>query len=317
MDRAPRDEDLSGRHSLRASVAGAVAASLLAVLVFVGSDALRNFDAALIGYATATIVLAFGVVYRYAMWVQTPPTRRYLLKGWSAFFSMRNFRRFPTMVPRALVGYLGLQTFIKRRGTARWVAHQALFWGVVIATLMTFTLAWGWVHFEATRAQDYEMFVFSVKIMTFAPLTWWAWITFHVLDIAAVLVIAGCGYFLWRRVHDREAASGQRLGYDFLPLVALVAISVTGLLLTFSFFHVIQRPATVGVHMYKRTSQEREGIVHCARCGAPLEGAAFVRNLQETMDELGLKYRDLIETCPRCKRLERGQAYLDHVKRGF
>ena len=348
MDRAPRDEDLSGRHSLRASVAGAVAASLLAVLVFVGSDALRNFDAALIGYATATIVLAFGVVYRYAMWVQTPPTRRYLLKGWSAFFSMRNFRRFPTMVPRALVGYLGLQTFIKRRGTARGVAHQALFWGVVIATLMTFTLAWGWVHFEATRAQDYEMFVFSVKIMTFAPLTWWAWITFHVLDIAAVLVIAGCGYFLWRRVHDREAASGQRLGYDFLPLVALVAISVTGLLLTFSsalldgagyeflailhmgvvvlslifipfgkFFHVIQRPATVGVHMYKRTSQEREGIVHCARCGAPLEGAAFVRNLQETMDELGLKYRELNETCPRCKRLERGQAYLDHVKRGF
>ena len=83
------------------------------------------------------------------------------------------------------------------------------------------------------------------------------------------------------------------------------------------FFHVIQRPATVGVHMYKRTSQEREGIVHCARCGAPLEGAAFVRNLQETMDELGLKYRELIETCPRCKRLERGQAYLDHVKRGF
>ena len=70
--------------------------------------------------------------------------------------------------------------------------------------------------------------------MTFAPLTWWAWITFHVLDIAAVLVIAGCGYFLWRRVHDREAATGQRLGYDFVPLVALVAISVTGLLLTFS-----------------------------------------------------------------------------------
>ena len=44
---------------------------------------------------------------------------------------------------------------------------------------------------------------------------------------------------------------------------------------------------------------------------------AFVRNLQETMDELGLRYRELIETCPRCKRLERGQAYLHQVKRGF
>jgi hypothetical protein len=347
MDRSQRGEGVE-RQSRRASVAGAVAAAILTALVFTGSDELRNFDAALIGYATATIVLTFGVVYRYAMWVQTPPTRRYLLKGWTAFFSIRNFRRFPSMVPRAIVGYLGLQTFIKKRGTARWLAHQALFWGVMIATLMTFTLAWGWVHFEASEAQDYEMFVFRVKIMTFAPLTWWAWIIFHVLDIAAVLVIAGSGYFLWRRVRDREAASGQRLGYDFLPLVMLVAISVTGLLLTFSsalldgagyeflailhmgvvvlslifipfgkFFHVIQRPATVGVHMYKRTSQERDGIVHCARCGAPLEGAAFLQNLQETMDELGLKYGELIETCPRCKRLERGQAYLDHVKRGF
>ena len=99
---------------------------------------------------------------------------------------------------------------------------------------MTFTLAWGWVHFEATDAQDYEMFVFDVRVITFAPLTWWGWIVFHVLDIAAVLVIVGCGYFLWRRMRDRGATTGQRLGYDFLPLVALVAISVTGLLLTFS-----------------------------------------------------------------------------------
>jgi hypothetical protein len=83
------------------------------------------------------------------------------------------------------------------------------------------------------------------------------------------------------------------------------------------FFHVIQRPATVGVHMYKRTSQANEGVVECERCGEPLEGAGFVRNLQETMDELGLEYRDLVRTCPRCKRLERGKAYLDHVKRGF
>lgn len=327
---------------------GAVAAVVLAALVFAGSNALRNFDAALVGYATATIVLTFGVVYRYAMWVQTPPTRRFLVNGWKAFFSVGNFIRFPTMVPKGIVSYLGFQTFIKRRGTARWLAHQALFWGVMIATAMTFTLAWGWIHFEATASQDYEMFVVGAKVLTFAPLTWWAWIVFHVLDIAAVLVIAGCGYFLWRRIRDPEATTGQRLGYDFTPLLALVAISVTGLLLTLSsvllegagyeflailhmgvvvlslvfipfgkFFHVIQRPATVGVHMYKQTTQAVEGIAECERCGAPLEGAAFIENLQATMDELGLQYQDLVQTCPRCKRLGRGQAYLRHVKRGF
>jgi hypothetical protein len=336
------------RMSVRASIAGFVAAVVLMLLVYGGSGALRNFDAALIGYATATILLTFGVVYRYAMWVQTPPTRRFLVKGWQAFFSLRNFRRFPMMVPRGLFWYLGLQTFIKKRGTGRWLAHQSLFWGVMIATLMTFTLAWGWIHFEATASQDYEMFVFGLKVITFEPFSAVAWITFHGLDLAAVLVIAGCGYFVWRRVRDREATSGQRLGYDFVPLVALVAISATGLLLTFSsslldgagyeflailhmgvvvlslifipfgkFFHVVQRPATVGVNMFKQTSQANRGIVRCVRCGEPLEGVAFVENLQDTMDELGLKYRDLVETCPRCKRLERGRAYLEHVKRGF
>ena len=83
------------------------------------------------------------------------------------------------------------------------------------------------------------------------------------------------------------------------------------------FFHVVQRPATVGVNMFKQTSQANRGVVRCVRCGEPLEGAAFLENLQETMDELGLRYRELVETCPRCKRLERGRAYLEHVKRGF
>jgi hypothetical protein len=84
-------------------------------------------------------------------------------------------------------------------------------WGVVITMITTFALSWGWVHFEATPSQDYEMYVFDLRVLTFAPLTWWAWIVFHVLDVAAVIVIAGCGYFLWRRMRDRRspAASGS------------------------------------------------------------------------------------------------------------
>jgi hypothetical protein len=342
------DPTTDRRASRGASVAGAIVAVLLAAVIFLGSGRLVDFDAALIGYATATVVLAFGVVYRYAVWVQTPPTRRYLLKGWRAFLSWKNFRRFPSMIPRGIVSYLSLQLFIRRRGRGRWLAHQAVFWGVVLATLMTFPLAWGWIVFRATPSQSYEMSMLGLRVFTFDPLSWFGWLTFHLLDVAAALVLAGCGYFLWRRFRDREARTGQRLGYDFVPLVALVAISVTGLLLTFSsallhgagyeflailhmgvvvlslifipfgkFFHVVQRPATLGVHMYKATTQAESGVVACRVCGEPLEGADYLRNLQETMDELDLRYRDLILTCPRCRRIERGRAYLGHVKRGF
>jgi hypothetical protein len=334
---------------LPASAAGAIAALVTAAAIYVGSRRLLTFDAALVGYAAATIFLAFGVAYRYVMWVRNPPAMRYLRRGWRSFLSFRNFRRFPTLVPRALVSNLALQTFIAQRGRGRWLAHQSVFWGVVLATLITFPLTFGWISFEAAGAGSrYAIVVWGFETVTFDPVTWLGWLVFHALDIAAVLVLAGCSFFLWRRFRDREATTAQRLGYDFVPLIALVAISVTGLLLTLSsalldgegyeflaiihmatvvltlvfipfgkFFHVIQRPASVGVDVYKRTSLEREGVIACRRCGEPLEAVTFVRDLEATMDELGLRYGDWIETCPRCKRVERGEAYLREVNRGF
>jgi hypothetical protein len=334
---------------LPASVAGSVAAIVTAAAIFLGSRRLRTFDAALVGYATATIFLAFGVAYRYVTWVRSPPAMRYLRRGWRSFFSVRNFRRFPTLAPKAVVSNLTFQTFIARRGRGRWLAHQSVFWGVVLATLITFPLTFGWIAFEAAGSGSrYAIVVWGVSTVTFDPVSWLGWLIFHALDIAAVLVLLGCAFFLWRRFRDREPAAGQRFGYDFLPLVALVAISVTGLLLTLSsalldgegyeflaiihmatvvltlvfipfgkFFHVIQRPASVGVEVYKRTSIDRDGVVSCRRCGEPLEAAAFVEDLEATMGELGLRYGEWIETCPRCKRLARGQAYLREVNRGF
>ena len=35
----------------------------------------------------------FGITYRYAMWLQRPPTRMYWRRGWQAFFSPRDRRR--------------------------------------------------------------------------------------------------------------------------------------------------------------------------------------------------------------------------------
>ena len=333
-----------------ASAVATAAAVLMTVAIYAGSRALQNFDAALIGYATATVFLAFGVTYRYVVWVQSPPARRYLTKGWRAFLSWRNFRRFPGLVPKALVSNLALQNFIRERGVGRWAAHQAVFWGVVGATLITFPLTFGWIHFRSALGTEsgYEMYVFGIKTVAFDARTWLGWLTFHGLDVTAVLVIAGCGYFLWRRFRDREAMTDQHLAHDLMPLVALIAISVTGLMLTFSsallegryydflailhmgtvvltlvfipfgkFFHVIQRPASIGVQVYKSTRLDERGPFHCRRCGAPFETEAYVEDLEKTMGELELEFQGWIEHCPRCKRIERGNAYRAHVKEGF
>src|SRR3546814_343545 len=124
---------------------------------------------------------------------------------------------------------------------------------------------------------------------------------FHALDYTAVLVIAGCATFLWRRFRDRAVIAGQRFGYDMVPLLMLIVISVTGLLLTASaslfegsyydflvvihmaavvlslvfipfgkFFHVLQRPASVGIQMYTEVNGRAERQA-CYRCGRSAE----------------------------------------------
>ena len=99
------------------SVAGGVAAVVVALVIYPAAGGLRDFDAALVGYATATVFLAFGVVYRYAVWV-IPPARRYLRRGWQAFFSWSNFRACPPPCPARSSAISASRPSCEARGAA-------------------------------------------------------------------------------------------------------------------------------------------------------------------------------------------------------
>src|SRR6516164_9621510 len=135
------------RDVLRASLWGLLAAGLVMAGVYLGSRGLKDFDTALVSYAGAAVFSAFGLGYRYAMWVRRPPTRLYWRRGWQLFLT-------PRRLPRNLVRLAALfgnnvlaQRFIRRRSLLRWGAHQFIFWGCVLAALVTFPLSFGWVHF--------------------------------------------------------------------------------------------------------------------------------------------------------------------------
>ncbi|MFB7056235.1 MFS transporter [Streptomyces vinaceus] len=334
----------------RATLAGVVVSLLLIAAIVLGSRLLRDFDSALLPYAVATVFLAFGVAYRYTVWVSAPGARRLFKKGFGSFFSAANFRKAPTAVPRMIATYLGFQKFLGARSRSRWAAHQMIFWGCLLAAAITFPLTWGWFTFTSSTGSGpgYEMRIWGFKILGFDALNIVGWLMFHGLDIAAVLVIPGASYFLWRRMKDRGAITGQRFAYDLLPLICLIVISVTGLLLTFSsiflhgggyeflallhmvsvvftliyipfgkFFHIVQRPAAVGMQLFKYTARQDEQVFACKRCGEPVDTAPYVENLRATMRDLKLDYNAFVEYCPRCKRVLRGNAYLAHVKKGF
>ena len=330
------------RERLRAGAWGLLVSGVLAVLVVTGSRTLDHFDAALVGYTFATLFAAFGIAYRYAMWLQRPPTRLYWRRGWQVFarpaFIGSNLR---TLMRRAALEF-ALNRFIFRRGHTRGLAHWLIMWGCVIAAAITFPLVWGWIHFTTVPGDlsTYRVFVFGFPAAQFPVDSAIAFFVFHGLVWASLLVISGVMLAFRRRMIDHGAVATQDFGQDILPLILLFAISTTGLLLTASYtwmkgyaydflailhaatvivtllylpfgklFHVFQRPAQLGVSFYKEAGASGEQA-RCRRCGTPYASAAMVGDLTMVERELGFSYElaassgadHYQQICPRCRR---------------
>jgi hypothetical protein len=185
-------------------------------------------------------------------------------------------------------------------------------------------------------------------------------VIFHALDLSAALLIAGLLLAFWRRSRENGVLITQRFGFDLLPLVLLASVAITGLMLTASedlwdgryysfvaftheivvvawllslpfgkFFHIIERPATIGVRLYQRVTQELpEGQLAssdavCRSCGELLPSARFVSDLKGVLSDLGQRYEldagngNLVDYCPTCKRRLRATAYFELMGRRF
>src|SRR5215472_16236517 len=215
---------------------GLLAAVLLLGAIFLGSNALKHYDAALVPYTGACVFSAFGIGYRFAMWLRRPPTRRYWFRGWQIFFRPAGLPRNLVRLAQVFFSDFFAQRFIERRSHLRWAAHWLIAWGCLLAAAITFPLSFGWVHFESARDNQeiYRAFVFGQHVSTFQLGTVTAAITFNILDISAVMVLLGVALALFRRARDRGAISVQQFAQDMMPLLMLFAISVTGLFLTAS-----------------------------------------------------------------------------------
>src|SRR5688572_10101647 len=108
---------------LKAAVWGVLFTAILGGLVVLGTRRLQHFDAALVGYTFATLFATFGIVYRYAMWLQRPPTRMYWRHGWRAFLSARFFGANLLQFVKRFFGDMAANRFIFRRQPLRGLAH--------------------------------------------------------------------------------------------------------------------------------------------------------------------------------------------------
>ena len=344
----PREEALAAKlppaltrtaDKVRAGAWATLLTGVLIAAIVLGSRNLQNFDPALVIYTFAIIFATWGVIYHYSVWIRKPPTYVYWQRGWQLFKARGIVGSFSSLVP--MVGtHLLAQTFIAKRSRLRWAMHQMIFWGCVLAMLITFPLVFGWINFTSAPNDQmtYVPHLFGFAAGSFRLHTFTALLLFHGLDIAAFLVLGGIALSLWRRMRDEGARAVQTFSMDFWPLILLFAISITGLALTVSqgwlagsfydfiailhaitvitallylpfgkFFHIFQRPAQLGVKLYQRAGEEGEGAI-CARCGERYASRMHVDDLERVLPQVGFNYSmsgpvvNWQELCPACKR---------------
>ncbi len=311
----------------------------LAALIVVGSRNLSRFDAALVAYTFASLFAMFGITYRYALWLQRPPTRMYWNRGWQTFFASghlaSNLKNWTVRVGADF----GANAFIWRRDWLRGATHSLIMIGCTLAGAITFPLVFGWIQFESLpgKIETYRVIVFGYPTSAFDSTTWLGFAIFHGLVWASLLVIPGVMLAMRRRMREEGAVALQLFTEDFLPLILLFAVSLSGLLLTVSytwlkgygyeflailhavtvimtllwlpfgkFFHIFQRPAQIGVSFYKDVASSSEPA-HCRRCGHAFASRMHVEDLIQVQRELGYRYESPeIEhyqwICPPCRR---------------
>lgn len=304
-----------------ALIKASVAAALTIVLVLIGSRNLQNFDPALVAYLIGTVFAVFGVAYRYSVWLQRPPTRLYWRRSIQYLFS-KHFIPYLGRSLRLFVRNILFQRFIAHRSKTRWVGHFLLATGCLIAFAITVPLTLGWIHFILKPGDEttYYAMIFGFQAGSFTLGSPLAFIVFHGLVWCSVLVIIGAIMMMKRRFTDGGLIATQTFADDWLPLLLLIAISVTGLGISYDytflegrtyqfvavthaitvilflvwlpfgkFFHIFQRLAQLGANLYK-TEGSRKGMAVCPHTKKEYASQTHISDLKIISKELGFDY---------------------------
>ncbi|MBT0810379.1 MFS transporter [Litoribacter ruber] len=335
-----------------ALIKATVAALLVIVVVFAGSRNLQNYDAALIGYLFGTVFAVFGIAYRYSVWLQRPPTRLYWRRSWE-FLLSKDFVPYATRSLKLFFRNILFQRFIYPRGKTRWIGHFLLATGCLIAFAVTIPLTFGWIHFTLDPDSDttYIANFFGFPVSTFQLGSPMAFAAFHALVWCSVLVTIGAVMMMKRRMTNGGLIATQTFDGDWLPLILLIAISVTGLGISYDytflqgrthqfmavihaitvilfliwmpfgkFFHIFQRLAQLGANIYK-VEGSRRGMAKCPHTQQEFASQTHINDLKDVTKDLGFDFtledgRSHLDFSPEGKRSALAKAHFQARKEG-
>jgi nitrate reductase gamma subunit len=276
-----------------------------------------------------------GIVYRYTVWLDRPPTRHLWKRSVSGLlFSLQQLLG----VTNVFFKHVVIQRFIQKRGFYRWLMHFSMAWGTMLAFAVTFPLVFGWLHFGTVsgKPQFYQLYVFGFPHLSFHPDGIIGFLFFNALNFSSLMVILGTVMAFTRRILNPDLVANQTFLNDLLPLFILFSVAVTGLFLTFStrflggehyrvlstvhcftvviflvylpfgkFFHIFQRGAQLGASFYIRQKKLGEKA-NCLKCGTSFTSRIQAQDVKDSLKETGFTYDSggatVQDLCPACRR---------------
>src|SRR5690606_16536856 len=211
----------------------------------------------------------------------------------------------------------------------------------------TIPLTFGWIHFvlKPGDLETYYALLFGFEAGSFSLGSPLAFIAFHGLLLSSVLVTFGALIMMTRRFTDGGLIATQTFENDWLPLILLIAISVTGLGISYDytflggktyqfmavthaitvilflvwlpfgkFFHIYQRLAQLGANLYK-TEGRRRGMAVCPHTKEEFATQTHINDLKDVSKDLGFNYdkkdgSNHIDLSPEGKRSALAMAHL-------
>ena len=311
--------------------------SFLFLTMWIGTGQFVKIDLMLAGYMVASFIFAIGITVRMAAWLIRPATNQMIKRSIQNMLSAKRTKRNVMSIVKTIVDNIILQKFIFKRGLYRGIQHWLIAWGCIGSFAITFGLTFGWMHFRLIDATTYQMMVFNIPTITMQANGLFAEMIYNGLNITALMVLVGVIMALVRRIHNHDLKVTERAEFDLLPLYILLAVTVTGLLLTVSYkflgglihpqlalihqitvvlfliyfpfgklFHLPIRPLATAVPM----NYQEEIMVDtrsCKKCGTKYSSDDQIADVKSILhsQQFDLKLEDgsyLADYCPNCRR---------------
>lgn len=306
-------------------------------LIFIGSGFGANLDPALFNYLVVSIIGFFCVVWRLNAWIDRPPTRMYfsyltdVIKGAvkksrtlpeSESGSSNKKKLDPAKSGEFIATRFIEQRSIRQRHLLRWTYHILLSGGSTLAFAITFPLVFGFLIFDGSNEGGavYRLVAMGLPTLSFPVDSLIGWMFFNGLNISGVMVLTGVIMAASHRYFDMGLRSTTRFYEDWLPLIILFLVALTGVMLWVSahylhgaghgilrtvhfitvaililfipfgkLFHMFQRWLSVLVKNHQ-IDGEKKGPEVCVSCGDPFHYASHAHDLQKVLNDIDMPY---------------------------